>query len=214
MEIINLKIKLAKEKSTNKSLRDEITDLHKNHASEVQKLQETVEIQSAVISELSQKCETLELMNKSVEESRDQAELEADLVDSSWSIVDKVSEENVKLIVKLACEVDQLKEKAESTYEQLETTKAQAEKLQLQLNSEKNQAFREKQEMISIQSDLARDILDLKVHHEHELGLANVQIRKHMNKNKSLKTKLVRVRAGADNFIATNNLLRDYDVIC
>lgn len=214
MEIINLKIKLAKEKSTSKSLRDEINDLQRSHVTEVEKLQEIVNMQAAVISELSQKCQILESLNQSAEKSRDEAELETDLVDGSWSIVDKANDENVKLVVKLACEVDQLKEKAEETYEQLERAKCQTEELKLQLNTERIHAMEEKQEMVSIQSDLARDILDLKVHHEHELGLANVQIRKHIIKNKSLKAKLVRVQSSADNFIATNNLLRDYDVIC
>ena len=118
------------------------------------------------------------------------------------------------MVVQLATEVDVLNEKLEHATTDLEAAKKNADLLEAELRQEKATSQAEKEEMISIQSDLARDILDLKVAHEHEIGLANVQIKRQVQKARKLKVKFDCLKRGADEFIGTSRVLCEYDIIC
>lgn len=210
-EIINLKIALAKEKSVSFSLTEELEAQKTKYETEIATLQETLHVQNSIIEEMKAKCETMQTMNRVFNDSVELAESETDLNDSAWSLIESsVENENVKMVVQLASTVDELKDQVERSAEDLNKAHASVTALSSELKREQCK----NSEMLDIQNDLARDILDLKVNHEHELGRANVQLRKQIKKTKSWKGKLQRLQMGADNFVATSLMLQEYDIIC
>lgn len=215
---ITLKMELAKEKSINKSLKSELEATKRQYEEEIESMMSTIEMQSKIIKELSEKCDTIETLNEVLDQSAEIVELEADLnLDCSWEILDEaenVKSENVKMVVQLATEVDLLTERLENANIDLEDAKKSAKVLESELKQEKATSQAEKEEMISIQSDLARDILDLKVAHEHEIGQANVQIKRQVQKTRKLKVKFDSLKRGADEFIGTSRVFCEYDIIC
>ena len=215
---ITLKMELAKEKSINKSLKSELEATKRQYEEEIESMMSTIEMQSKIIKELTEKCDAIETLNEVLDQSAEVVELEADLnLDCSWEILDEaesVKNENVKMVVQLATEVDILNEKLEHATTDLEAAKKNTDLLEAELRQEKAASQAEKEEMISIQSDLARDILDLKVAHEYEIGLANVQIKRQVQKARKLKVKFDCLKRGADEFIGTSRVLCEYDIIC
>ena len=211
-EIINLKIALAKEKSVTRSLTEELQTQKERFEEEIKSMQQSVEMQTNIINELTEKCETMKHLNRALDNSVELIEAESDLNDSAWSIIDSnsCSDENLKIVVQLASEVDQLNDKIEETRIELNDSRKMITNIKMELQAEKVK----NEDLIDVQSDLARDILDLKVSHELELGMANVQLKKHAKKTKSLKSKMHKLQRGADDFISTSIALHEYDIIC
>ena len=211
-EIINLKIALAKEKSVTRSLTEELQTQKERFEEEIKSMQQTIEVQTKIINELTEKCETMKSMNQVLDSSVELSEAETDLNDSAWSIIESnsCSDENLKIVVQLASEVDQLNDKIDETRVELNDSRKIITNMKMELQAEKVR----NEDLIDVQSDLARDIMDLKVAHEHELGMASVQLKKQVKKTKSLKSKMHKLQRGADDFIATSIALHEYDIIC
>ena len=210
-QIIALKVELAKEKSLNKSLTEEMEIIRARYEEEIESMMATIDMQTKIINELTEKCDTVEIINGTLNQSEGMIEFESDLLDSSWEMIDEsVKDENVKMIVQLAGEVDNLTDKLNGASNKLIDAKKTVEKLAVELEHEKEV----KDEMLSVQADLARDILDLKVAHELDMGQARVQFIRQAKKNKKLRGKMEATKRGADDFIGTTKLLCEYDIIC
>ena len=210
-QIITFKIELAKEKSLTESLTREIETMRARYENEIESMMATIDMQTKIINELTEKCGVVETINTALDQSEEIVQLESDLLDSSWEMIDEsVKDENVKMIVQLAGEVDNLNDKLDGASNELIETKKTVDKLAAELEYEKEV----KDEMLSVQADLARDILDLKVSHEHDMGQARVQLVRQAKKNKKLRSKLELTKVGADDFVATTKMLCEYDIIC
>ena len=209
--MIALKVELAKEKSLNKSLTEEMEIMRARYEEEIESMMATIDMQTKIINELTEKCDTVEIINGTLNQSERMIDLESDLLDSSWEMIDEsVKDENVKMIVQLAGEVDNLTDKLNGASNELIDAKKTVEKLAVELEHEKEV----KDEMLSVQADLARDILDLKVTHELDMGQARVQLTRQTKKNKKLRGKMEATKRGADDFIGTTKMLCEYDIIC
>ena len=210
-EMIALKVELAKEKSLNKSLTEEMEIMRARYEEEIESMMATIDMQTKIINELTEKCDTVEIINGTLNQSEGMIEFESDLLDSSWEMIDEsIKDENVEMIVQLAGEVDNLTDKLTGASNELIDAKKRVEKLAVELEHEKEV----KNEMLSVQADLARDILDLKVSHELDMGQARVQFIRQAKKNKKLRGKMEATKRGADDFIGTTKLLCEYDIIC
>ena len=210
-QVITLKVELAKEKSLTESLTREIETMRARYEEEIESMMATIDMQTKIINELTEKCGVVETINTALDQSEEIVQLESDLLDSSWEMIDEsVKDENVKMIVQLAGEVDNLNDKLDGASNELIETKKTVDKLAAELEYEKEV----KDEMLSVQADLARDILDLKVSHEHDMGQARVQLVRQAKKNKKLRSKLELTKVGADDFVATTKMLCEYDIIC
>ena len=210
-QIITLKVELAKEKSLTESLTREIETMRARYEEEIESMMATIDMQTKIINELTEKCGAVESINTALDQSEGIVQLESDLLDSSWEMIDEsVKDENVKMIVQLAGEVDNLTDKLDGASNELIETKKAVDELAAELEYEKEV----KDEMLSVQADLARDILDLKVSHEHDMGQARVQLVRQAKKNKKLRSKLELTKLGADDFVATTKMLCEYDIIC
>ena len=210
-QIITLKVELAKEKSLTESLTREIETMRARYEEEIESMMATIDMQTKIINELTEKCGVVETINVALDQSEGIVQLESDLLDSSWEMIDEsVKDENVKMIVQLAGEVDNLNDKLDGASNELIETQKTVDKLAAELEYEKEV----KDEMLSVQADLARDILDLKVTHEHDMGQARVQLMRQAKKNKKLRSKLELTKVGADDFVATTKMLCEYDIIC
>ena len=116
MEVINLKMELAKQKALNGCLQEEIVSLKKNYETEIYLLQETIEMQKKVLSEYETlsnlKNEETEILEESIEE----VSMESELQDEAWDIITdedltipvQPTEEH-KIILDLSKEVDNLR---------------------------------------------------------------------------------------------------------
>ena len=217
-QMITMKVELAKEKSLNKSLMEEMKEMKKCHATEIESMMMTIDMQTKIINELTNKCNAVTTMNNVLDSSTELVELESDMLNCSWEILDdseeSVKNENVKMVVHLAGEVDVLSEKLSDASNELVKTKIFVDELETQLKEEQVTAELVKEELLSVQSDLARDILDLKVSHEMELAKSNLQMKRQIKKNQAIKGKVVMVKRGADNFVSTTKMLCEYDIIC
>ena len=216
-QMITLKVELAKEKSLNKSLNEEMREIKIRHEEEIESMMLTIDMQTKIINELTNKCDAVTTMNNVLDNSTELVELESDMLDCSWEILDEceaVKNENVKMVVQLASEVDILSDKLSDASEELAKTKNNVDELKIQLKEEQVTADLVKEEMLSVQSDLARDILDLKVTHEMEMAKSNLQMKRQIKKNKTMKGKIMMVKRGADDFVCTTKMLCEYDIIC
>ena len=210
-EIINLKIALSKEQSNSQYLCEELKTQKIKYEMEISTLQKTVCLQSNIIEEMKAKCETLEAMNRALNESVELAESETDLNDSAWSLIEtSIENENVKMVIQLASAVDQLKDQINQAAGDLKVEQARVATLSNELKSEQGK----NSEMLDIQNDLARDILDLKVNHEHELGHAKIQLRKQIKKTNKMGGKMQKLQRSAEDFVTTSVMLQEYDIIC
>ena len=217
-QMITMKVELAKEKSLNKSLMEEMKEMKICHATEIESMMMTIDMQTKIINELTNKCNAVTTMNNVLDNSTELVELESDMLNCSWEILDdseeSVKNENVKMVVHLAGEVDVLSDKLSDASNELVKTKIFVDELETQLKEEQVTAELVKEELLSVQSDLARDILDLKVTHEMELAKSNLQMKRQIKKNQAIKGKVVMVKRGADNFVSTTKMLCEYDIIC
>jgi len=117
MEVINLKMELAKEKALNICLNEEIVSLKKNFGTEIFLLQETIELQKKVLEEyetkMNLKNNECDILEESVEECSSESDLQAD----AWVICTEndlddfpvEQAEEFKIILDLSKEVDSLR---------------------------------------------------------------------------------------------------------
>ena len=117
MEVINLKMELAKERALNSCLEDEILSLKRNFEKEIFLLQETIDMQKKIILEFEEKNVLKNQESEVLTQSVDNNEMESDLLDEAWVVCTEddledfpgEEKEEFKIILELAKEVDGLK---------------------------------------------------------------------------------------------------------
>ena len=231
MEMINMKIELAKQTSLNESLTEEIQKLKMTHQNEVSVLQSTIDMQQNIISQLNERDV---LKSTCSEMSHDQLELSFDGFEIIRSEAEEKNEELVRLIAKTTLELAEAKIRFDETKNQLENEINDIRKeLENEIEAHANIAANlgaVNAELKSINEDLSRDILHLKVEHEMNLYKCDKIISVLQKKCKQLKkslalkdTELKTSKTNAENTkieLQTCKadlekiLLEDYEVIC
>ena len=231
MEMINMKIELAKQTSLNECLTEEIQKLKMTHQNEISVLQSTIDMQQKIISQLNERDV---LKSTCSEMSHDQLELSFDGFEIIRSETEEKNEELVRLIAKTTLELDEARIQFDETKNQLKNEiKDMKKELENEIEAHANTAANlgaVNAELKSINEDLSRDILHLKVEHEMNLykcdKIISVLQKKCKQLKKSLALKDTELKASKTN--AENAkielqtckadlekiILEDYEVIC
>ena len=191
MEMINMKIELAKQTSINECLTEEIQNLKAAHQKEISVLQNTIDMQQNIIAQLNER----DILKSTCSEmSHDELELSFDGFEIIRSEAEEKNEELVRLIAKTTLELDEVKIRFEETKMNLENEiKIMGEKLNNEIKDHANTMANMgavNDELKSINDDLSRDILHLKVEHEMNLYKCDQIIAVLQKKCKKLKNSL------------------------
>ena len=141
IELARVKCDLAKERSKNQSLTQEIEDMQKSLNNEIRLLQETIEAQANIISELHSRSSLADLTISVAESELEISESESDLSMEVWDFCEKskpnhVENESFKMVFELSQEVDELKENLAENSAQLETYREEILELENSLSEE------------------------------------------------------------------------------
>ena len=231
MEMINMKIVLAKQTSINECLTEEIKILKAAHQKEISVLQNTIDMQQNIIAQLNER----DILKSTCSEmSHEELELSFDGFEIIRSEAEEKNEELVRLIAKTTLELDEAKIQFEETKTNLENEiKIMGEKLNNEIKDHANTMANMgavNDELKSINDDLSRDILHLKVEHEMNLYKCDQIIAVLQKKCKKLKNSLAlkdcelkTSKTNAENTKVELQtckadlekiLLQDYEVIC
>ena len=231
MEFINMKIELAKQTSLNECLTEEIQNLKAAHQKEIAVLQNTIDMQQSIIAQLNERDV---LKSTCAELSQNELELSFDGFEIIRSEAEEKNEELVRLIAKTTLELDEVKIRFEETKANLENEiRNMGQNLDNEIKDHANTIANMgavNDELKSINDDLSRDILHLKVEHEMNLykcdQIIAVLHKKCKKLKKSLAMKDCELKTSKTNAENTKIelqtckadlekiLLQDYEVIC
>ena len=186
-----MKIELAKQTSINECLTEEIKILKAAHQKEISVLQNTIDMQQNIIAQLNER----DILKSTCSEmSHDELELSFDGFEIIRSEAEEKNEELVRLIAKTTLELDEVKIRFEETKMNLENEiKIIGEKLNNEIKEHAKTMANMgavNDELKSINDDLSRDILHLKVEHEMNLYKCDQIIAVLQKKCKKLKNSL------------------------
>ena len=212
MEMINMKIELAKQTGLNEALQEEIKQLKENHCKEICLLQETLKMQQNIIDEMQER-------DVITAEKFDISETELEVSLDGFEIIQEEAEEQTedlaRLIARLSLEVEEIKTQLQEEKESLEAEKSKSKALEI----EKKSTEEVNKDLRIVNDHLSRDILELKVEHEMTLYKLEMVIsalqKKVLKLKKSNSKKDIQISNSKVELEKVNSIiLQDYEVIC
>ena len=212
MEMINMKIELAKQTGLNEALQEEIEQLKEDHCKEICLLQDTIKMQQNIIDELQER-------DVITAEKFDISETELEVSLDGFEIIQEEAEEQTedlaRLIARLSLEVEEIKIQLQEEKESLEAEKSKSKALEV----EKKSTEEVNEDLRIVNDHLSRDILELKVEHEMTLYKLEMVIsalqKKVLKLKKSNSKKDIQISNSKVELEKVNSIiLQDYEVIC
>ncbi|CAG5090115.1 Oidioi.mRNA.OKI2018_I69.PAR.g12467.t1.cds [Oikopleura dioica] len=201
-EVLQLKLALAKEQEKSKNLAQELNDVKKDLSNEIFLLQETIEMQRSVISELEKRSSLNSSASEIImETSQVESHFEESLSEDIWEFcestrVEGVENEGFKMVFALSQEVDELKDELVVNEEKLNDFRAEIATLTENLRSEKSQKIALDRNNIRLISDNEeikeenRQLRQTKSTLESKLQRINIELASQKIKNETLAAKL------------------------
>lgn len=228
-EVLQLKLALAKEQEKSKNLAQELNDVKKDLSNEIFLLQETIEMQRSVISELEKRSSLNSSASEIImETSQVESHFEESLSEDIWEFcestrVEEVENEGFKMVFALSQEVDELKDELVVNEEKLNDFRAEIATLTENLRSEKSQKIALDRNNIRLISDNEeikeenRQLRHTKSTLESKLQRINIELASQKIKNETLAAKLEEctnsLKETKDHF-KWLKILSQYVVIC
>ena len=220
IELARVKCDLAKERSKNQSLTQEIEDMQKSLNNEIRLLQETIEAQANIISELHSRSSLADLTISVAESELEISESESDLSMEVWDFCEKlkpnhVENESFKMVFELSQEVDELKENLAENSAQLETYREEILELENSLSEEitaRNQLSCENRTLRETADRLCEDIMQIKIKQEEKIQMLEDEKIRSQNLSRKLDRCKTNLRRTND-YLSWLRILDQYVVI-
>ena len=220
IELARVKCDLAKERSKNQTLTQEIEDMQKSLNNEIRLLQETIEAQANIISELHSRSSLADLTISVAESELEISESESDLSTEIWDFCEQskpnhVENESFKMVFELSQEVDELKENLAENSAQLETYREEILQLENSLSEEitaRNQLSCENQTLRETADRLCEDIMQIKMKQDEKMQMLEDEKTRSQNLSRKLDRCKTNLRRTND-YLSWLRILDQYDVI-
>ena len=220
IELARVKCDLAKEKSKNLSLTNELESITKSLTNEIRLLQDTIEAQANIISELHSRSSLADLTISVAESELEISESESDLSMEIWDFCESskpnhVENESFKMVFELSQEVDELKENLAENSAELNSYRDEISQLEKSLNDEiscRNALVSENKKLRETADQLCEDILQIKLKQEEKMAL----LENEKTRSENLSRKLDRVKTTlrrTNDYLSWLRILDQYVVI-
>lgn len=228
-EVLQLKLALAKEQEKTRNLAQELSDVKKDLSNEIFLLQETLEMQRSVISELEKRSSLNSSASEIImETSQVESHFEESLSEDIWEFcestrVEEVENEGFKMVFALSQEVDELKDELISNEDKLSEFRDEISALTESLRSEKMAKISLDRNNIRLITDNEeikeenRQLKRVKSNLETKLQRINIELVSQKIKNETLQAKLEECTESlkeTKDYFKWFKILSQYVVIC